>query len=36
MPIASLLDRLQDLSSLAFAVLAVGALFLLLKALEKV
>jgi hypothetical protein len=34
--VASILDSLQDLSSLAFAVLAFGALFLLLKAFERV
>jgi hypothetical protein len=36
MPFASVLDSLQDLSSLAFAVLAFGALFLVLKGLDRV
>ena len=33
---ASILDSLQDVSSLVFAVLAFAALFLLLKGLERV
>jgi hypothetical protein len=34
--LASVLDSLQDVSSLAFAALAFAAMFLLLKALEHV
>jgi hypothetical protein len=34
--IASILDSLQDVSSVAFALLAFAALFLLLEALERV
>jgi hypothetical protein len=33
---ASVLDSLQDVSSIAIAVLAFGALFLLLEALDRV
>ena len=35
LPIASVLDSLQDVSSLAFAVLAFAAVFLLLEALDR-
>jgi hypothetical protein len=34
--VASILDSLQDLSALAFAALAFAALFVLLKAFERV
>jgi hypothetical protein len=34
--LASVLDSLQDVSSVVFAVLAFAALFLLLKGLERV
>jgi hypothetical protein len=34
--LASVLDSLQDLSSLIFALLAFAVLFLLLKGLERV
>ena len=36
MVFASILDSLQDVSSLAFAVVAYAALFLLLEGLERV
>jgi hypothetical protein len=36
MYIASILDSLQDVSSLAFALLAFAALFLLLEGLDRV
>jgi hypothetical protein len=36
MLVASILDSLQDVSSIAFAVLAFAAVFLLLKGLEHV
>jgi hypothetical protein len=36
MTFASILDSLQDLSSLGFAVLAFGALFLVLEGLDRV
>jgi len=36
MPFASILDTLQDLSSLGFAVLAFAGLFALLWALDRV
>jgi hypothetical protein len=36
MLVASLLDSLQDVSSLAFALLAFAALFLLLEAFDRV
>jgi hypothetical protein len=34
--VASILDSLQDVSSLAFALVAFAALFLLLDALDRV
>ena len=34
--VASVLDSLQDVSSVAFALLAFAVLFLLLKGLERV
>jgi hypothetical protein len=34
--VASILDSLQDLSSLAFALIAFAGLFLLLEALDRV
>jgi hypothetical protein len=36
LPIASVLDSLQDVSSLAIAVLTFAAMFLLLELLERV
>jgi hypothetical protein len=36
MLVASILDSLQDVSSIVFAVLAFAAVFLLLKGLERV
>jgi hypothetical protein len=36
MLVASILDSLQDVSSLFFALLAFAALFLLLEALDRV
>jgi hypothetical protein len=36
LPIASVLDSLQDVSSLAIAALAFAAMFLLLELLERV
>ena len=36
LPIASLLDSLEDVSSLALAALAFAAMFLLLEALDRV
>lgn len=36
MPLASILDSLQDVTSVVFAVLAFGALFLLVKGFERV
>jgi hypothetical protein len=36
MPLASVLDSLQDVSSLVLTALAFGLLFLLAKALERV
>jgi hypothetical protein len=36
MVLASILDSLQDVSSLAFALLAFAALFLLLEVLDRV
>jgi len=36
LPIASVLDSLQDATSLAIAVLAFAAMFLLLELLERV
>jgi hypothetical protein len=36
LPVASVLDDLQDVSSIVFAALAFAVLFLLLKGLERV
>jgi hypothetical protein len=36
LPFASILDSLQDVSSIVFAALAFGAMFLLLKGLERI
>jgi hypothetical protein len=36
MILASILDSLQDVASLAFAALAFGLLFLLVKCLERI
>jgi hypothetical protein len=36
MPFASILDSLQDVSSIVFALLAFGALLLLLEGLDRI
>ena len=36
MPMASILDSAQDVTSLVFAVIAFAGLFLLLKGLERI
>ena len=36
MPFASILDSLQDLSSLAFGVLAFAAFFLILEGFDRI
>jgi hypothetical protein len=36
MPLASILDSLQDVSSIVFALIAFGAMFLLLEGFDRV